>query len=101
MPALFTCGGHGPPPSQPLVIRPLINGWKTTKVAAMATAHSFNELNIPERLKSALRRLGFETLTPVQQATIGPALNGRDVLGSSQTGTGKTAAYAIPVLSWL
>lgn len=70
-------------------------------VCAMATNESFTDLNIPEGLKSALQRMGFETLTSIQMATIAPALKGRDLLGSSQTGTGKTAAYGIPVLAWL
>jgi superfamily II DNA/RNA helicase len=67
----------------------------------MNTNQSFESLTLPEPLKSALLELGFKTLTPIQSATLLPALRGRDVLGSSQTGTGKTAAYAIPLLSWL
>ena len=70
-------------------------------VCAMATNQAFLDLNTPEGLKTSLQRMGFETLTAIQMATIAPALKGRDLLGSSQTGTGKTAAYGIPVLAWL
>jgi len=46
-----------------------------------------------------VRELGFTTPTPVQAGAIPPALAGRDVLASAQTGTGKTAAFSLPILS--
>jgi ATP-dependent RNA helicase RhlE len=49
----------------------------------------------------ALRRVGFETPTPIQQKTIPEALTGQDVLGLAQTGTGKTAAFLLPILQRL
>ena len=49
----------------------------------------------------ALERVGFETPTPIQQKTIPEALTGRDVLGLAQTGTGKTAAFLLPILQRL
>jgi ATP-dependent RNA helicase RhlE len=58
----------------------------------------FSELQIIEPILSALSRQGYTTPTPIQQQSIPPALQGRDILGCAQTGTGKTAAFAIPVL---
>ena len=58
----------------------------------------FNELDIIDPILSALQKQGYTTPTPIQQQSIPPALQGRDILGCAQTGTGKTAAFAIPVL---
>lgn len=60
---------------------------------------SFDELDIPGRLADNLRDMNFSVPTPVQAKTILPALDGRDILGIAQTGTGKTAAFGIPLLS--
>ncbi|CUA98070.1 DEAD/DEAH box helicase [Thiomonas bhubaneswarensis] len=59
----------------------------------------FAELGLPEPLLQALRDVGYETPSPIQAATIPPLLVGRDVLGQAQTGTGKTAAFALPILA--
>ena len=59
---------------------------------------SFEEFHLSEPLRRAVRQLGFEQPTPVQAAAIPPALEGRDVLGVAQTGTGKTAAFLLPAL---
>src|ERR1700739_1071143 len=48
-----------------------------------------------------LTDVGYESPSPIQAATIPPLLEGRDVLGQAQTGTGKTAAFAVPILSRL
>ncbi|MDX1681972.1 MAG: DEAD/DEAH box helicase [Phycisphaeraceae bacterium] len=61
----------------------------------------FDELLLMPTLARAIREAGYETPTPVQAQAIGPALEGRDVLGSAQTGTGKTAAFALPTLQRL
>jgi ATP-dependent RNA helicase DeaD len=58
----------------------------------------FRELGLFEPLLLALKDLGYETPTPIQARTIPHLLAGRDVLGQAQTGTGKTAAFALPVL---
>lgn len=58
----------------------------------------FSELNLPEVLKRALEKMEFVTPTPIQAQAIPFAMEGRDVLGCAQTGTGKTAAFAIPML---
>jgi len=59
----------------------------------------FSALGLPEPLLQALADVGYETPSPIQAATIPPLLEGRDVLGQAQTGTGKTAAFALPVLA--
>ena len=61
----------------------------------------FTDLQLPEPLLRALGDLGYESPSPIQAATIPPLLEGRDVLGQAQTGTGKTAAFALPVLAQL
>ncbi|TDG15519.1 DEAD/DEAH box helicase [Seongchinamella unica] len=62
---------------------------------------SFAELALPEPLQKALSDVGYETPSAIQGATIPALLEGRDVLGQAQTGTGKTAAFALPVLARL
>jgi len=59
----------------------------------------FTDLALPEPLLHALADVGYETPSPIQAATIPPLLQGRDVLGQAQTGTGKTAAFALPILA--
>ena len=61
----------------------------------------FSDLGLPETLLAALREVGYESPSPIQAATIPPLLEGRDVLGQAQTGTGKTAAFALPALALL
>jgi ATP-dependent RNA helicase DeaD len=67
----------------------------------MTTDHadSFDDLGIDDRVRRALDDVGYETPSPIQAATIPPLMAGRDVVGLAQTGTGKTAAFAIPILS--
>jgi len=60
---------------------------------------TFNDLGLPDTLLASLSAVGYETPTPIQAATIPPLLEGRDVLGTAQTGTGKTAAFALPILA--
>jgi len=62
---------------------------------------SFVELELSENLLRAVRQEGYEVATPIQLAAIPPILAGRDVLGCAQTGTGKTAAFALPTLERL
>jgi ATP-dependent RNA helicase RhlE len=62
---------------------------------------TFNELNLIAPLLDAVTREGYETPTPIQASTIPLALAGKDVLGCAQTGTGKTAAFALPILQRL
>ena len=60
---------------------------------------SFSDLNLSAPVLKALKDVGYETPSPIQAATIPLLLEGRDVLGQAQTGTGKTAAFALPILS--
>lgn len=60
---------------------------------------TFNDLGLPEFILKAVSDLGFETPSPIQQACIPALLEGRDVLGMAQTGSGKTAAFSLPILA--
>ncbi|AHX12432.1 RNA helicase [Dyella jiangningensis] len=62
-------------------------------------AVGFAALGLHPELLRALADVGYESPSPIQAATIPPLLEGRDVLGQAQTGTGKTAAFALPILS--
>ncbi|MGH9396108.1 MAG: DEAD/DEAH box helicase [Terriglobia bacterium] len=62
---------------------------------------SFSELSITSYTKERLTSAGFSTPTPVQAAAIPCALEGKDVLGTAQTGTGKTLAFLVPVMEYL
>ena len=61
----------------------------------------FEDLGLAEPLLRAVRALGYPTTTKIQAAAIPAILEGRDVLGRAQTGTGKTAAFALPTLQRL
>ncbi|MEM1185408.1 MAG: DEAD/DEAH box helicase [Planctomycetota bacterium] len=61
----------------------------------------FEDLNLSPRLLETLVAEGYETPTPIQARAIPPALEGRDVLGCAQTGTGKTAAFGLPLIDRL
>ncbi|WP_309067982.1 DEAD/DEAH box helicase [Microbacterium sp.] len=67
----------------------------------IAEEPGFKELGITGSVLSAIRDLGYETPSPIQRATIPTLLSGRDVVGMAQTGTGKTAAFALPILERL
>jgi ATP-dependent RNA helicase DeaD len=64
-------------------------------------APDFASLGLAQSLLRALEAVGYEQPTPIQARTIPPLLAGRDLLGQAQTGTGKTAAFALPLLSRL
>lgn len=59
----------------------------------------FDDLGLSEEVLRAVKDLGFETPSPIQERAIGPLLEGNDILGQAQTGTGKTAAFGLPLLS--
>jgi len=61
----------------------------------------FSELGLPEALLAAIETLGYERPSPIQAMSIPPALEGHDLVGLSATGSGKTAAFALPALSKL
>ncbi len=58
----------------------------------------FSELNLPETILATVATLGYKEPTPIQEQAIPAALAGRDIIGAAQTGTGKTAAYALPTI---
>ncbi len=63
------------------------------------TISSFQDLPLADPIRLALRELGYEKPSPIQAAAIAPQLAGRDCIGCAQTGTGKTAAFALPILN--
>jgi len=60
---------------------------------------NFNNFNLDARLMQGIAKAGYDTPTPIQQAAIPAALRGRDIIGTAQTGTGKTAAFVLPILN--
>ncbi|MDP9389161.1 MAG: DEAD/DEAH box helicase, partial [Actinomycetota bacterium] len=65
---------------------------------AVDDATTFADLGLRPELLRALSELGYEEPTPIQREAVPPLLDGRDLLGQAATGTGKTAAFALPVL---
>jgi ATP-dependent RNA helicase RhlE len=59
---------------------------------------SFSELSLSPAIERAVAEMGYETMTPIQAQAIPVVLQGRDVMGAAQTGTGKTAAFTLPLL---
>jgi ATP-dependent RNA helicase RhlE len=62
---------------------------------------NFKQFNLDSRLEAGIRRAGYETPTPIQVQAIPVALAGDDLIGTAQTGTGKTAAFVLPILNKL
>jgi ATP-dependent RNA helicase DeaD len=71
----------------------------TTETTSEPGAATFRDLGLNEALVRALNDVGYESPSPIQAATIPQLLGGADVLGQAQTGTGKTAAFALPILA--
>ena len=69
------------------------------QVEAIEGKARFHDFNLPDVLMRAIADLGYEYATPIQAATIKPALKGQDIIGKAQTGTGKTAAFLIGVIT--
>jgi ATP-dependent RNA helicase RhlE len=61
----------------------------------------FSNLKLDDRLQRAVKAAGYTDATPIQEAAIPPGLQGRDLVGTAQTGTGKTAAFVLPMLQHL
>ena len=64
-----------------------------------AEVSGFSRFGLPENLINALARCGYQEPSPIQAAAIPELMLGRDLLGQAQTGTGKTAAFALPLLA--
>src|SRR4051794_6314544 len=62
---------------------------------------TFKELGLAANLVEALDHLGYESPTPIQEQAIPELLQGKDVIGQAQTGTGKTAAFGLPLLQYV
>src|ERR687890_1974303 len=62
---------------------------------------TFKELGLADDLLEALEHLGYDSPTPIQEQAIPELLQGRDVIGQAQTGTGKTAAFGLPLLQYV
>jgi ATP-dependent RNA helicase DeaD len=62
---------------------------------------TFEELGLTEPVLAALRDVGYESPSPIQEQAIPPLLAGRDVIGQAQTGTGKTAAFGLPIIEYV
>ncbi|MEF2978313.1 DEAD/DEAH box helicase [Subtercola sp. YIM 133946] len=73
----------------------------TADAESAGTETTFADLGLSDAVLRAVRDVGYETPSAIQAATIPPLLTGRDVVGLAQTGTGKTAAFALPILSRL
>jgi ATP-dependent RNA helicase DeaD len=67
----------------------------------MTSIQNFSEFGLDDALLKALKDVGYESPSAIQAATIPPLMAGRDVIGLAQTGTGKTAAFALPILARL
>ena len=80
---------------------PIEAGETAAPVEPEAERTTFDDLGLSEPILRAVKGLGYETPSAIQEATIPTLLEGRDVVGLAQTGTGKTAAFALPILSRL
>ncbi len=67
-------------------------------VLAAARAHTFGQIEVPVTIARALEKMGYVTPTEVQARAIPPLREGKDLIGQAQTGTGKTAAFGIPIV---
>ena len=72
-----------------------------TEPALQPPPIGFDGLGLADAVLAAVREVGYETPSAIQLAAIPPLLEGKDLLGQAQTGTGKTAAFALPLLSRL
>jgi ATP-dependent RNA helicase DeaD len=71
----------------------------TTQNAQINTEPTFESLGLAKKVLRVIQDVGYETPSAIQSAAIPPLLEGRDILGQAQTGSGKTAAFALPLLS--
>lgn len=71
----------------------------TSSAVETANTTTFSDLGLPDNVVEVIKRVGYETPSPIQEQSIPLLLEGHDVLGQAQTGTGKTAAFALPFVS--
>ena len=79
----------------------LLFGNQTHQSPFFRRAMNFNSLNLSPDLQKGIDACGYSAMTPIQEQAIVPARRGQDILAIAQTGTGKTAAFAIPILQRL
>lgn len=61
----------------------------------------FEDFNLAPSILRALKELKYENVSPIQNKTIPAVLSGRDLIGCAETGTGKTCAFAVPIINYL
>ncbi len=74
---------------------------ETPRTDESTPSDSFEDLPLRSPLQKGVREMGYRVPTPIQKGTIPPAVSGRDIVGTAQTGTGKTAAFLLPILERL
>lgn len=84
-----------------VVEKPALEGKAAEDESTEKTLESFSDFNIVPELLQACKTLNYVKPTPIQVESIPPALEGKDIIGLAQTGSGKTAAFAIPILNRL
>lgn len=77
---------------------PYVKSRKLKQRLIMSTSSTFMDMSLSEGMLLTIKEIGYKNPTPIQQKSIPELLQGRDVLGQAQTGTGKTAAFAIPII---
>ena len=91
-----------PKPAEPVAIEVAGEGDEPSEleaaVLAAASAYRFGDIEVPATIARAIERMGFVTPTEVQARAIPPLRRGEDLIGQAQTGTGKTAAFGIPIV---
>ena len=97
----FGGGGRKPMKSTIDARRFVASAVEKTPEAAYVAQYKFSDFPISDIIKANLAKKGYETPSPIQDQSIMAALEGKDVLGMASTGTGKTAAFAIPLLHQL
>ena len=88
-------------PKQPLEPITLMSDQELPKEEKEIDGPKFEDFDLLPEVQQAVARAGYETPSPIQRRSIPPILEGHDLLGVAQTGTGKTAAFALPLLSRL
>ncbi len=80
---------------------PKTSSWSPANfvVPAEEGKQRFHDFNLPDAVLHAIQDLGYEYCTPIQAATVEPALAGKDIIGKAQTGTGKTAAFLVGIIT--
>src|SRR6476660_5465804 len=76
----------------------VVRRYSATPLACWVGMTTFADLGLSEPILDALRDVGYESPSPIQEQAIPPLLEGRDVIGQAQTGSGKTAAFGLPLI---